>query len=284
MISTELNWQKINVKEATDDSDTVIVKTAIDMAKTVQKPIIVVAQDTDILVLLLYHQPTECTNLYLQSDTDGLWDISSINIKNREDLLFNYGWSGNDTVSSIYGHSKTAIFKCKFPNNAVNTFYCCSSTHSEIRWAGIRAMQVVYGLGGKTLEIAPLKKFQEHAAKGRIDPDKLPPTEDATFQHSLRVHLQIAIWKSLKTSILQPVGRGWELQSDNILKPKMFSGEIAPPNLLKRICCNCQEGDKQCQTLKRSCLRSGMTCVGACGHCSGHCSNGEKYDANELTS
>ena len=68
-------------------------------------------------------------------------------------------------------------------------------------------MQVVYGLGEKPLEISRLQKNQERAVKGRIDPDKLSPTEAATFKDSLRVYLQIALWKSLNTSFLHCVGR-----------------------------------------------------------------------------
>ena len=49
----------------------------------------------------------------------------------------------------------------------------------------------------------------------------------------------------------------------------MLTGYIAPDNLLKGICCNCKEGERQCQTMK-----AGISCVSACGMCCGHCSNG----------
>ena len=64
--------------------------------------------------------------------------------------------------------------------------------------------------GDTSLERARYLKFQKQAAKGKIDPDRLPPTENATTQHSLRVHLQVVVWKHLNTSILKPIGRGWE--------------------------------------------------------------------------
>ena len=105
-------------------------------------------------------------------------------------------------------------------------------------------MQVVYGLGEKPLEISRLQKNQERAVKGQIDPDNLSPTEDATFKDSLRVYLQIAIWKSLNTSFLHSVGREWEMQCAKNIKPRMLSDEITPPYLMKRICCTFQEGDK----------------------------------------
>lgn len=75
----------------------------------------------------------------------------------------------------------------------------------------------------------------------------------------------------LNTSVLKPIGRGWELDGNGKLRPKMLTGRIAPDNLLKGICCNCKEGERQCQTMKCSCMKAGMSCVSSCGVC---CSNG----------
>ena len=274
MISMEMENNNIIVRQAKDDGDTLIVKTAIDLVTSVKTPVIVVAQDTDILVLLCYHRPNNCSNLYLQSDVDGLYDISTIYIGDRDEFLFKYGWSGNDTVSCIYGHTKCALYKCSFPSTVIDAFTSNTSSKSAIRTAGIKAMQITYGCGDIPLEKARYLKFQKQATKGKIDPDRLPPTENATAQHSLRVHLQVVVWKHLNTSILDPVGRGWELDANSKLRPKMLTGGIAQENLLKGICCNCKEGERQCQTMRCSCMKAGMSCVSACGVCCGHCSNG----------
>lgn len=245
MISTELTSHKIVVHQAKYDGDTLIVKTAIDLVKSVNNPVVVVAQDTDILVLLCYHRPSNCSNLYLQSDSDGLYDISTIDIGDREEFLFKYGWSGNDTVSCIHGHTKCALYKFKFPASVITAFTSDTSTVSTIQAAGLKAMQITYSCGDTPLERARYQKFQMQAAKGKLDPDRLPPTQNATAQHSLRVHLQVVVWKHLNTSILEPIGRGWELDNNKQLRPKMLSGGIAPEKLLKGICCNCKEGERQ---------------------------------------
>jgi len=52
----------------------------MDLVTSMNIPVVVVAQDTDILVLLCYHQPSNCSNLYLQSDAGGVYDISTIDI------------------------------------------------------------------------------------------------------------------------------------------------------------------------------------------------------------
>ncbi len=284
IMSAEMANQNILVCQAKNDADTLIVKTAMDLVTSVNTPVVVVAQDTDILVLLCYHRPSNCSNLYLQSDAGGLYDISTIAIVDREEFLFKYGWSGNDTVSCIHGHTKCALYKCKFPACVITAFTSITSTEATIQTAGFEAMQITYGCGDTHLERARYLRFQKQASKGKIDPDRLPPTENATAQHSLRVHLQVAVWKHLNTSVLEPIGRGWELDGNKKLRPKMLTGCIAPDNLLKGICCNCKEGERQCQTMKCSCIRAGMSCVSACGVCCGHCSNGvdvEEVDSDE---
>ena len=45
----------------------------------------------------------------IQSDPDGLYDISTIDIVDLKEFLFKYGWSGNDTVSCIHEHMKCAL-------------------------------------------------------------------------------------------------------------------------------------------------------------------------------
>ena len=93
------------------------------------------------------------------------------------------------------------------------------------------------------------------------------------------------VWKHLDTSILDPKGRGWELDSNRKLRPQMLSVGIAPDNLLKVICCNCKEGERQCQTMRCSCMKASMSCVPACGVCCGHCDNGtDSIDAEEVGS
>ena len=207
IMSAEIANQNILVCQAKDDADTLIVKTTMNLVTSVNTPV-VVTQDTDILVLLCYHQPSNCSNLYLQSDAGGLYDISTIAIIDREEFLFKYGWSGNDTVSCIHGHTKCALYKCKFPACVITAFTSITSTEATIQTAGFEAMQITYGCGDTHLERARYLKFQKQASKGKIDPDRLPPTENAAAQHSLRVYLQVAVWKHLNTSVLEPIGRG----------------------------------------------------------------------------
>ena len=105
-------------------------------------------------------------------------------------------------------------------------------------------------------------------------PGKLPPTEGAAMYHSMRVHLQIAVWKTFNTSIAEPTEWGWR-KEDNFLTPITTDKPIAPEHLLKFIRCKCKKDTKNpCGSNRCSCKKYGLACVAACGDCRGqHCHN-----------
>ena len=41
------------------------------------------------------------------------------------------------------------------------------------------------------------RKYLEMCCKGRVEPERMPPTERVAVFHGLRVHLQIVAWKML---------------------------------------------------------------------------------------
>ena len=71
-----------------------------------------------------------------------------------------------------------------------------------------------------------------------LDPQNLPPTERATYYHSLRVYLQIIIWKRLSNrhNDLNPQQWDWRLD-DDVLIPIIAA---APERLLKFVRCKCK--------------------------------------------
>lgn len=94
----------ISVIQAPDDADTVIVSTAITLTET-NKNVIVVGDDTDLMVLLIYHSNK---NLHMlrpgsASKPDRFTNISNVQSllgPIKEVLLFLHAISGCDTTSS----------------------------------------------------------------------------------------------------------------------------------------------------------------------------------------
>jgi hypothetical protein len=110
---------------------------------------------------------------------------------------------------------------------------------------------------------------------GLILPEKLPPTERAAHFHGFRVHLQVIEWKMLDENYnLNPTEWGWK-SVDGFLAPIPTDKEIAPPDLLKVIRCNCKTSSKnQCGTKTCMCRKHGIKCMLACGGCHGEdCNN-----------
>ena len=87
LLSMKMTQNKIVVYHAKEDADTLIVLTTISIVDKDGIPVIVVTQDTDILVFLCYYHPQDSVNLFLQAGCDNIFDISSIQIADREDIL-----------------------------------------------------------------------------------------------------------------------------------------------------------------------------------------------------
>ena len=156
------------------------------------------------------------------------------------------------------------------------------ATTEQIGKAGTKVFIFMYG--GKcrdSLNGLRYAKFMEMVTSSRmsIDPQKLPPTENAAYFHSLRVHLQVVLWKKLVNydNDLNPERWGWKL--DGIMyTPIMTDLAAAPESLLKFVRCQCKLSSKNaCGTNLCSCRKNGLKCVTACGDCRGEgCMNAEE--------
>ena len=117
-----------------------------------------------------------------------------------------------------------------------------------------------------------------------LDPQKLPPTERTAYFHSLRVHLQIIVWKRLSNGHddLNPQQWGWKLDGGALI-PIMTDLDAAPERLLKFVRCKCKLTSKNpCGSNVCSCRKNGLKCVTACGDCQGeNCKNSEEVEEND---
>ena len=280
------------VHNSTGDADTMIVSCALQFA-TQGRDVIVVADDTDILVLLIYHWNSDMADVYLQSNVkksqNKIWKIRDLVTKVggvvKAHLLFIHAWSGCDTTSATFGQGKTLLLKkIKECNELQQISYVMSKddvTAEQIGKAGIQVFAIMYGgKQGYTLNTLRYVKFMEMVSSGNItalDPQKLPPTERAAYYHSLRVHLQVIIWKKLTGNDLDPKQWGWKLDG-TVLIPIMTDFNAAPESLLKFVRCKCKLSSKNpCGTNMCSCRKNGLKCVTACEDCRGEgCKNAEE--------
>ena len=58
------------------------------------------------------------------------------------------------------------------------------------------------------------------ATRTEVETENLPPTKRATYYHARRVHLQVAQWKHLDLTCLNPRDRGWTLRNNSVVPVK----------------------------------------------------------------
>ena len=95
------------------DADSTICHTALDLAATGEKSVVLVADDTDIFVMLIYHWKSEMKNIifYQQKMLRG-WNIASLFPKLdkvKDYILFVRAMTGPDTTSAPYGKGKKSF-------------------------------------------------------------------------------------------------------------------------------------------------------------------------------
>ncbi|GBN56785.1 hypothetical protein AVEN_245931-1 [Araneus ventricosus] len=87
----------------------------------------------------------------------------------------------------------------------------------------------------------------------------LPPTSAAASQHSVRVYLQVQMWKG---NVFSTKDWGWTFEQ-GYYKPVTSALPPAPENLLHLIRCGWKENCfRNCE-----CKRSGLTCTIMCSEC-----------------
>lgn len=132
-----------------------IVKAALTRA-TENQQVIVVADDTDILVLLVYHFKPTMNDIYL--NTSGKKKIgemvivrsvqANIGIKLSDQILVIHALSGCDTTFELFGISKSTVFK-KFTSSSStqqSSEVVCNEqcTVDQVAAAGCKLLAMVY--------------------------------------------------------------------------------------------------------------------------------------------
>ena len=97
------------VHQSPGDADTMIVQCALQYAIE-GREVNVVADDTDVLVLLMYHWKQNMATIYFLSEAGKnlkIWSISDLVRQTgpivTSYLLFLHAWSVSDTTSATYG-------------------------------------------------------------------------------------------------------------------------------------------------------------------------------------
>ncbi len=236
-----------------------------------------IGEDTDLLILLLYHAPKSGHKLYLRSDKNLKSGNYSYDIKKCKSilgeqicklLLFLHAFTGFDSCSRIYGVGKSTAFTKLLDNptlrKVASVFSEDNKSHQEIEEAGKQALIILFGddLKQSLNRLRYLTLVDKVTnAKSFVTPERLSKTESAAKFHSYRVYYQVRFWRG--NQVLKPTDWGW-IERDGHYEAIMMDQPPAPENLLQIIHCNCKTG---CSSIKCGCRKNDLPCSTACGTC-----------------
>jgi hypothetical protein len=145
--------QRVHICEG--DADTKIVSTALELAeeRNDHDSVVVVADDTDVAVMLLYHWTNQLGDIFfLQEKDKKVWNIKAAcrNLELiKDDLLFIHAWSGCDTTSSTFGKGKASFLNQVKKSDKLRliskTMSGQCSNQIEIGNLAVAAFKIVYG-------------------------------------------------------------------------------------------------------------------------------------------
>lgn len=196
------------VYQAEADADTLIAETALELSLC-NTSVTVVATDTDILTILIARYNQNTSNLYMLKPGSGnqspkYYNIAELqqNLGDLKDvLLFAHAMSGCDTTSAFFRKGKVKTFQCLSKNTElrkiVSIFNNPQANPDEIASAGEAFVLNLYNKSELDVDLDELRYYMykqtvaKQSIKDNFQLSSLPPTKDATRQHSYRAYLQV---------------------------------------------------------------------------------------------
>lgn len=185
---------------------------------------------------------------------------------------------GSDTVSGIntFNSGKLLEVLCDAPpiiHQQLDVFLDPSSSNDQICKAGRNLFSYMYGAPSLSLSEIRYNMYSKQTSSGVLSPEKLPPTEGSSDEHSLRAYLQLQDWIVLKSMSRDPTKYGFAYDSTHGYQPVTTKQEWAPKYIRDLTKCNCRSG---CKNRKCGCVSNNVPCIAACGQCNGLTCNNTK--------
>ena len=189
-----------------------------------------------------------------------------------------HAFLGNDTVSGIstVNNGKLLQTLCDAPpiiHQQLDVFLNPTSTNESISNAGRKLFQFIYGAPMSSLSEIRYNVYSKQTSSGVLSPEKLPPTEGSSDEHSLRAYLQLQDWIVLKSMSRDPNNYGFLYDFIYGYQPTTTKHDWAPKHIRDLTRCNCKTG---CESRRCGCVKNNVPCISACGICHGITCNNSK--------
>ena len=239
-----------------EEADNIIVQQVLGCAaENEESKIIVVADDTDVFVLLLhYHHTENLKNVVLmESPIKGrtVVDIGKTVQKHSEiveGILPVHALSGCDTVASYFGIGKATVLKTLRSGHSFNLLGAPGHSMEYVIQQATSFISACYGQTNcSTISETRLKVWLSKTGKGSSTPKlcTLPPTTEAFKGNVKRAYHQVLVWQSLEAQNppeLDSTEYGWVNDDQNkSLQPVTLPDEVelVPEMVLRLIKCGC---------------------------------------------
>lgn len=273
-----------------EEADNRLTKQAMFIGQDPHARVSVVADDTDVFVLLLHHyaaQNLQCS-MIMQSPIHGrsCVDIPATVRKHSDivpQILAIHALSGCDTVAATFGIGKVTAISVAKKGSKLSNVGKANADMKKVETEATAFMVACYGskLKCKSMTECRQRMWALKTGKSTSSAPKLcslPPTTEAFAQNVLRCHYQVAHWLGALESEppkLNPVEFGWETDNANkTLLPRTILGEVplAPESVLKLIRCGCES--------QKACKGNNCGCTGRLLACSVFCACGAGLSCN----
>lgn len=256
-----------------EEADTRIVLHTHEASACGYDRVIVVARDTDVLILLVAFQHAfHDSEVWLKSGTARKPKFVAVhNIKLaadiQENLLAFHALTGSDTTSQFSGIGKITAWKAFCTGSNAKLLRKLGEEHlssPEVR-SSVEAFVVkLYKPSSTESSIQVLRSAMFRTSKKQLE--SLPPTKDALQLHIRRAHFQTFVWRNslvAQPNLPSPLLSGWKTEDDRLV-PILMGQDGVPANYLQLTTCGCTEAGQQCRRRQCMCNKAGLKCTSAC--------------------
>ena len=266
------------LKTTQEEADTRLIFHAKHAAKAGYKCLIIISDDTDVLVLAIAFSSNIQCQIYQKSGTRARTKYVNITKlayvlgeSNCKALLGLHAFTGCDSVSAFAGRGKVAALKAmkleQFSGTLQdlgNQWNLTMEQHKQLEAFVCHLYQDKSGTG----DINELRYKLFCAKKGEMESWQLPPCAAALRKHSDRANYQARIWRLCLEScpnIPSPAAHGWCIEQVNgkyeMAIDWLGDAPPAPDAVLQLLSCTCS---RSCKLPICPCLANGLKCTHLC--------------------
>ena len=237
--------------------------------------IIIVAEDTDIIILCLAFQSRINCNLYIKcgSATHTRYiDITKVaKALGRslcDALIGMHAYTGCDTISAFSGRGKPGALKILLSNIRFQQGFARLGKDWVLSTALLTILEeftcCMYAAHTQITNVNEMRFQLFRSKNGDIQSGQMPPCKDCLEQHAIRASYQAAVWQhSLEAcpEIPSPLDcDGWVLDDEGKLIRWML-GAPAHDVIMEFLSCKCK---RVCSLPLCTCMSNGLKCTDAC--------------------